>query len=216
MNTIKILNHKEVSLNQDARIIHELLDTVDKQNINQSAWPNTNYLGNCTFSILYGEDAIAIKYFVTEEQVKAIYNSPNDPVYKDSCVEFFISLDDKSYYNFEFNSNGTCLAQFGTSRENRNFLSASLISTIKTYKSLKTVNVAGNQLINWELTVIIPFTVFNNHSIKSFSGTEYRMNFYKCGDDLLEPHYLCWNKVETATPDFHRPDYFGLGKFSGE
>ena len=35
-----------------------------------------------------------------------------------------------------------------------------------------------------------------------------KVNFYKCGDLLPEPHFICWNKVETTDPDFHQPDFF--------
>ncbi|RRN77891.1 hypothetical protein EIM50_17295 [Pseudoxanthomonas sp. SGD-10] len=216
MNTLNILKHDLVSAHEDPKVINELLNQLKRNEISKTAWPNKNYIGSVDFSISYGEDAIAIKYYVVEETVKAVYNSPNDPVYKDSCVEFFIALDDKSYYNFEFNSNGTCLAQYGTNREDRIFLPASLINNIKSYKSLRTVKTDVNQLISWELTVVIPLSLFINHPYLSLSGNEYRMNFYKCGDDLPEPHYLCWNRVNTENPDFHQPNHFGIGRFVSE
>ena len=41
------------------------------------------------------------------------------------------------------------------------------------------------------------------------SGVSFRANCYKCGDKTVHPHFLAWNAVETAAPDFHRPEFFG-------
>jgi hypothetical protein len=47
----------------------------------------------------------------------------------------------------------------------------------------------------------------------SFSKLVSNANFYKCGDDTSKRHYLSWNPVKTAKPDFHRPEYFGILNF---
>ncbi|RYZ48127.1 MAG: hypothetical protein EOO14_22575, partial [Chitinophagaceae bacterium] len=63
------------------------------------------------FAIAYGENGIYLQYDVEEDFIRAENGRVNDPVYQDSCVEFFISLDGgDTYYNFEFNSIGTVLA----------------------------------------------------------------------------------------------------------
>ena len=36
-----------------------------------------------------------------------------------------------------------------------------------------------------------------------------RANFYKCGDGTSVPHFLSWSHIETETPDFHCPEFFG-------
>ncbi|ADY52359.1 hypothetical protein Pedsa_1804 [Pseudopedobacter saltans DSM 12145] len=213
MNTIAIHYNSLVNTSNSPEDIHLLLDSAEKHSINQSAWPNKNYLGNCDFSILYGDNALAIKYFVSEDEIRAVYSNINDPVYKDSCVEFFVSLDNENYYNFEFNCNGTCLAQYGPDKANRTFLSPVDIQSIKTNRSVKLVKANQSDLVHWELTVIIPFHVFSNDNIDSLKGELLGMNFYKCGDDLIHPHYLSWNKVNTPAPNFHRPDFFGQGIF---
>jgi hypothetical protein len=45
-------------------------------------------------------------------------------------------------------------------------------------------------------------------------GKKCRANFYKCGDDLPEPHFLAWNMINTEEPDFHRPEFFGTLEFN--
>ncbi len=48
-------------------------------------------------------------------------------------------------------------------------------------------------------------------------GIEYRHgtpvvmagNLNKCASATSAPHYLSWNPIDTPTPDFHRPEFFG-------
>lgn len=47
----------------------------------------------------------------------------------------------------------------------------------------------------------------------SSNGQNAGVNFYKCGDDLPKPHYLCWNPIKSETPDFHLPEFFGNAIF---
>src|SRR5690606_972047 len=129
----------------------------------------------------------------------------------DSCVEFFIAFDDdSSYYNLEFNCTGTCLAGYGTGRgEKRKLLPASVIRNIRQQSLVKT----GNPDISWELTLLIPLSVFCHHRFVSLKNQDCRVNFYKCGDDLPQPHYLCWSPIQAPAPDFHRPEFFAPARF---
>ena len=40
-------------------------------------------------------------------------------------------------------------------------------------------------------------------------GLQLWANFYVCGDRTPCPCYGAWNDVQTTTPDFHRPEFFG-------
>lgn len=194
-------------------VLSQQLDKAKKYAINNNSW-NYDFLGEAKFNIAYNDDALLVKFDVIEESILAVYNQPNDPVYKDSCVELFIALDnDKEYYNFEFNCKGTCLAEFGESKENRILLEAKNISNIKVNASFKSVVFEDNKMIKWELTLIIPKSVFQFHQIKSFKNRVAKLNFYKCGDDLPQPHFLSWEPIESETPNFHLPEFFGSAVF---
>ncbi|HEY9196396.1 MAG TPA: carbohydrate-binding family 9-like protein, partial [Mucilaginibacter sp.] len=109
-----------------------LLDGQEKHAIGIAPWPAYPYKPDAHFAIAYGHDCFFLKYYVTEKAIKATYNQPNQPVHKDSCVEFFIAFgSDLNYYNLEFNCIGTCSIGFGRGRENREFLPAALIRQIK-------------------------------------------------------------------------------------
>jgi hypothetical protein len=171
-------------------------------------WQPQPLAAEVTFNISYGDDAIFLKFNVKEKYFKAVYRQTNEPVYKDSCVEFFIGFDENgTYYNFEFNAIGTRLAAYGSS-DKRGQLPVRLVDTIKCTATHKTT--PGNPLpVEWELTAVIPFEVFYKHAISSLKGKTCKANFYKCGDDLPEPHFLCWNNIVADTPNFHLPRFFG-------
>lgn len=182
------------------------LNHLNKQAIDIAPWPAFNYVPKVEFAIAHNNDCIFLKYFVEEAVLKAVYNQPDDPVYKDSCVEFFISFNnDEAYYNLEFNAIGTCKLNFGRHRDDRVVISADLIRKIRYLSSIQNADHA----IRWELSLIIPLEVFFQHELTGLSGQTCRANFYKCGDDLPTPHFLCWNHIDTPAPDFHVHRCFG-------
>jgi hypothetical protein len=184
------------------------LDTFEKHSIDNVPWPSYPYKPKVNFSIAYDSANIFLKYYVTEKFIRAANGFINEPVYEDTCVEFFINFNkDPAYYNFEFNCIGNCLAGFGKGKTGRQLLSQEAISKIKYQVSIQN---AEDDLKYWELAVAIPFTVFSNHIITSLKGKECNVNFYKCGDMLKEPHFLTWSNIQSPEPDFHLPDFFGV------
>jgi hypothetical protein len=145
--------------------------------------------------------------------VQAKYRNINDPVYKDSCVEFFIAFNgEQQYYNLEFNCLGTCLAGFGQNQHDRKLLPKQQVSKIKPWASLK-VNNRVPQQISWQLTLVIPVEIFSEHQLTDFTGEQVKVNFFKCGDELPDPHYLSWSNINYPEPNFHLPEFFGDMKF---
>ena len=186
------------------------LDQLDKQSIDIAPWPEYNYKPEVSFNIAHAGDCIFLKFYVVEDVVKASYYKPDDPVYKDSCVEFFISFDeDQEYYNLEFNAIGTCKLNFGKNRNERVVISEELNKRIMFSANIQNNAVSNSKRIKWELALMIPIAVFSKHNIKSLSEKKCSANFYKCGDDLPVPHFLCWNNIQSSEPDFHLQEYFG-------
>lgn len=195
--------------------------------IDEISWKDYPYLPEVTFKIARTAKGLLLKYDVREEYIRAMHGKTNDPVYEDSCVEFFLSSDDRHYYNFEFNCIGTALIGFGTSREDRKWIDPERIKQISRFPSMgrKPFPEGAKKKgpYRWELSVYIPFGFFREAGElqSGFSGRKiiagtversektYRANFYKCGDKLPLPHYVSWNRIETKAPDFHRPEYFG-------
>lgn len=194
--------------------LSQKLDIVQRNGIETVPWPDYSYKPGVFFAIAYSDNSLCLKFYVSEKFVRAVYAKPNDPVYKDSCVEFFISFEDEmEYYNFEFNCAGTCLLGFGKERAGRKLLPVEVIGLIRRQALLKPAG-SSDANIAWELTVSIPFKTFHYHKIETLKGKRCRANLYKCGDDLPEPHYLVWNAIKSEQPDFHRPEFFGTLEFS--
>ena len=191
------------------------LDKLDRTSLTNGWFDLYPYQPQVTFGIAYNNHEIYLKYYVQEEAIAAKFYNSNEPVYQDSCVEFFVAFDEDSYYNLEFNCLGACLMEFGKSRANRLRATEATIQKIKRYATVtRNLSSKGDAQVYWELIVIIPTDVFWQHSIGSLKGIEVRANFQKCGDNLPSPHFLTWNKIDTPQPDFHQPAYFGSVKFS--
>ncbi|TWR28066.1 hypothetical protein FPZ42_02295 [Mucilaginibacter achroorhodeus] len=192
--------------------VSALMDLVERMQISFAPWHGEMAMPKVDFCITYNENHIFLKFFVTEAAIKAEYVNFNDPVYEDSCVEFFIAFNgDSSYYNLEFNCMGTGRVQYGSGKYNRAFIPAGLIKTIQHQTTLKNTS-RGD--IYWELTLVVPKTVFMFHPQLNLENNRAKVNFFKCGDGLPQPHYLCWNNIVHHEPEFHLTDFFKQVTFS--
>ena len=197
----------------DIEDISSFLDTLPLTPIAEQPWPEEYpYAPVCAFSMAFTAKSILLKYYVIEKEVTAIYRLDNEPVYKDSCVEFFIALpNEEGYYNLEFNCIGTCLAGFGPEKTNRKKISETILASILHQTAIE---IEENGQFRWALSLEIPFSVFEFSKIQSLQNTSCKVNFYKCGDDLSDPHFLCWNGIEHPSPNFHLSAFFGEATFS--
>ena len=142
-----------------------------------------------------------------EKQIRAEYSAPLSPVCQDSCLEFFFMPDrEDRYFNFEINPNGCLYVGFGHGREDSTALYREDMRALFGIRPMKTAD-------GWEVFYRIPLS-FLRLFWPDFSMTgSLRANVYKCGDRTEHPHYLAWNPVGSAVPDFHRPEDFGLMLF---
>jgi len=178
--------------------------------INHQNWVNADHV-QTSFDIQHDGSNIYLKFYVQEDHVRAVNSDFNSSVWEDSCVEFFFSLkgDKENYYNFEINAIGTVLGGYGKNRNNRTSLPATLLEKIETLPSLGREPFDDiHESTMWNLQVRIPVTTLCFSEIKDLTGQDAYGNFYKCGDNLNQPHFLSWKPVLTPTPDFHQFRYF--------
>lgn len=207
MQQVRVRFNEALAYATDMGVVSSVLDGEEKAPIAQTRWKAFGYKPEVQFSGVHSGECFFLKFYVEEKTVVAAHGTTHAPVYKDSCVEFFIAFDEGGYYNFEFNSTGTCLAAFGPGREGRSFLPEEAVAGIRRRALID--REPGNEGVRWTLTLAFPLSTFVHHLPASLRGLECHANFYKCGDDLPEPHFLCWAVVETMEPDFHQPRYFG-------
>jgi|ERR1035437_311962 hypothetical protein len=204
------------SISQDSPMedISNLMDSLSKHHIDNEPWPNLRCNCQASFSIAHLGTAVLLKYYVNEDVIKVAMNKTNDPVYKDNCVEFFISFEsEKEYYNIEINCVGVCLLGYGDSRVNRTILPENIIDKIRRNILIKSAWLSSSTRFEWQIALVIPIEVFKYTDLKSFAKNKVRGNFYKCGDDLPNPHFLAWNMIYAQNPDFHLPEFFGQLEF---
>jgi hypothetical protein len=219
MNILHVPFLATISIVSSLASVSDLLDstTIQTHNIDCINWPR-EYPAKpvVQFKLVRIKDGLLLKFYVQEDFTRATFTVDNQGVYKDSCVELFIDPSgDGTYYNFEFNALGTLLLGFGADRNKREVALPEITSRVKRLSSLGTIPFDAVQGKSpWQLTVMIPYTAFWHHPALSLDGKQVKGNLQKCGDDLPVPHYLTWNPIPTAVPDYHRPEYFGIFDFT--
>lgn len=178
-------------------------------------WPvQFPYKPDCRFKIARSINSLFIHFKINENNIRATFATDHEPVWEDSCVEFFCQLPgQKHYFNFEFNCIGTCLATKRLSRTKDIILfELKDMDLIKRSSSLGTKPFEEkNGNFEWKLTFEIPFSLIGIQ-IDELPPV-IKANFYKCGVETSVPHYLSWNNIMTKQPDFHQPEFFGAINF---
>ena len=154
-------------------------------------------------------EGIFVKMVCEEQNPKREYKNHRDPVYKDSTMEVFLAFPGEEklsnecmYTNFEINSNGAMLANFGEGRKNRQSISDEQfdMSGVK----------AVREEDRWYLEVLFPESYLNQicdfESVKN--GMAFYCNFYKIADSEAIQHFGSYSPIESEKPNFHLPVCF--------
>ncbi len=177
-------------------------------------WDDNGYRPKSEARVFYTSTHIYIRFMAYEDEIVATYTNMNEPVYKDSCVEFFINptpnTDDR-YLNFEMNPYGTLNLGIGADRYDRKAINSWYlpIFNIKSSITPETIGEYGGEFWWVEYSIPLDFLRELYKDIEFKSGVHMKGNFYKCGDDTKYSHFGCWNEVVWEEPDFHRPECFG-------
>jgi hypothetical protein len=168
---------------------------------------------------LLHDDRVLYGLFQVEDQyVRCRHQHYGEPVYRDSCVEFFIQPKATlGYFNFEFNCGGAFLCNYITdeTRVAGGFkeclkLSAEDVESVGITVSLpKIVEPEAVHPLSWWLAFTIPVSVVERFvgQVGPLSGQVWRANAFKCGDETSHPHWAAWSPVDQL--NFHLPRCFG-------
>lgn len=176
---------------------------------------NTALQEESQIGIAHDGNGIWLAFNVWDKFLQSKKRSFNDDVHFDNCVEFFFRFPgDINYYNFEFNCLGSIKAAYGPDRYQRKFLPVDTLQKITQNLEVSISNQNKVGLINWKISVYISLNAFPFSNIASLQNITCEANFTKCGDMLPQPNYFSWVYIDTPTPDFHRPEFFGQIYFS--
>ncbi len=202
---------------------------------NARQWPDSNTLEITHFRpessdhrprtfarVLYDQSGIHGLFRVQDRFVLCKRTEYLDPVWKDSCVEFFVQPGaGAGYFNFEFNCGGAFLCSHIINPERvpggfKEFtrLPAAIGTTIKAVSSLpRKIDPEITEPTVWLLRFFVPFSVLEHYvgKLGPVSGQTWRGNFYKCADETSHPHWAAWSPVDEL--NFHLPRCFGTIRF---
>ena len=173
--------------------------------------------------MLYDANGLYGIFRVQDRYVRCVRTNYHDPVWNDSCVEFFAQpRPDRGYFNFEFNCGGAFLCGYITNPERtpegfKEFIKvpAGIGQTIRTRSSLpQRVDPEIAAPLVWTLGFFIPVALFEHYlgPLGTLSGQAWRGNFFKCADESSHPHWASWSPVDEF--NFHRPNCFGSIRFA--
>lgn len=189
-------------------------ENANKAEIDCYPWDTNGYTPNTEAFVVYNSKGLYVRQISYEDEILARSVNMNDPVYRESCMEFFLMAcpdNDRRYLNFEFNPLGTINLGIGEDRNHHSPItdinpSIFNIRTSVTKESLK--HYSGPC---WSIRYCIPVDflekIFGGINLRS--GMKMNGNFYKCAEDTELPHFGCWNEIVSDKPDFHRPECFG-------
>ena len=164
----------------------------------------TAFRPNSFFQLCFEKgQGVHVRLWSDETALRCVCTERDDPVYEDSCLEFFFApFSDKGYFNVEMNPRGVFLAQYGTGREARVFLKT-LTGLSPTVEPLAVKD-------GWGVACFLPCGLIEQVCGRPFSADagSFRGNFYKCGDKTAVPHYAAFSPVDALPPGFHAPAHF--------
>ncbi len=226
--------HKKEVKMQYVYNVSRLEQSIDiDANWDKPQWQNAesvliqNYMGNIPAfqphteaRMLYDNNNIYVIFKVSDRYVLCQNTNTNDPVWEDSCVEFFFAPDvnfPERYFNLEVNCGGTALMNYSiVPREQFIKLEIDDIAKIEIAHSLpKIVFPEITDSVTWTIEYKIPFKVLEKYSkiTRPEKGVVWKGNFYKIAANTSNPHYITWSVVENEEPDFHLPAFFGDIRF---
>lgn len=172
--------------------------------------------------LLWDLEGISGIFRVEDRYVRTIRTEFGEPVYKDSCVEFFVEpLPGRGYLNLEFNAGGALLVthvvdpvRTPAGLRDARPLDEAEGRSIGVHHSLPAV--VEPELADptvWTLQFFLPFSLLAKYTGARVprAGTEWRGNLYKCGDETSHPHWASWSPLDDR--NFHLPHCFGALRF---
>lgn len=180
-------------------------ETIPKARIDEAQWlPNPGveaWAQVCVYA-----ETLHVRLLAREAEPLARFTGETDMICLDSCLEFFFCPlpNDTRYFNFEFNPNGALYLGFGHDRYDS---VRQLVPNATSFFRVEPLREDGV----WGIDFQIPASFLRLYApgCALTPGLRLRGNFYHCGEETSAPRYLAWNRIQSETPEFHRPCDFG-------
>ncbi len=190
---------------------------VPAANVDQFRPEGKGHCPQCEARVVWDDRTLRGRFDIRDQYVRSVCEGYNAPVWRDSCVEFFVQPTAGGYFNFEFNAGGHLLASYV--RDPTRVAGGLKDSTLLPEASLRRVAVKSSlpsrvnpeiaDPIAWHLEFELPLDILEPFCgpLVIQPGDRLRGNFYKCGDETSHPHWASWSPVSAR--NFHLPGCFG-------
>lgn len=194
------------------------IETCEKFSIDHYMWNSTREPKVYGFMGYLEGEGLFVKMVCEETNPKRLYQNHRDPVYKDSAMEIFLAFpeegeklhNDCMYTNFEINSNGAMLANYGKGRKMRQSITDEQFALTGVKATIKEDK--------WYLEVLFPESYLKQ--ICDFErvkrGAAFYCNFYKIAEDEEIVHFGSYSPIESETPNFHLPVCFAEAEIAAK
>ncbi len=172
-------------------------------------WDKNGYMPRAQARVMYSDAGLFVHMCAWEDEVRAEAGMCG-MICQDSCLEFFLqpNVAVPRYTNVEMNPLGNFMCGIGRDRYGRFEAKQLPLAGMELRHSV--TSAAAYAGPKWEIAYTLPADWLELwFGARLAPGVAMRGNFYKCGDLTRYEHYGMWNPVQSATPDFHRPESFG-------
>lgn len=188
----------------------EQIETCEGFCINQYMWDSKQEPKAYGWMGYLENEGLYVKMVCEEINPKRVYQNHRDPVYQDSAMEIFLAFPEQGhalsnecmYTNFEINSNGAMLANYGKGRKGRVSIND------EQFEQTGVKSVIEDD--RWYLEVLFPESYLREicdlDALKK--GETFYCNFYKISESEEILHFGSYSPIESEKPNFHLPVCF--------
>ena len=215
METYRILRAGDVGLAGATDWDGPVWSRVETGHLSHFMGVRPDHFPDARFKVLHDDTRIHLLFRVLDRYVVGRYGGYQDPVCRDSCVEFFFYPGDsvtRGYFNLEISCRGTMLFAY---QKSRNIgvvpIDVGDAARVAVAPSMGAGAASGEitEPLVWQVMVSMPKDLPGRYVGVPAGSRVWRVNCYKCADRSSHPHWLTWNRVDAPSPDFHRPESFG-------
>lgn len=185
----------------------EQIETCEKFMVDHYMWDSTREPKVYGWMGYLEGEGLFVKMVCEETNPRRVFKLHTDPVYQDSTMEAFLAFpegeisNDCMYTNFEINSNGAMLANFGRGW-NRQYISKEQYEMTGVHAQIEEDK--------WYWEVLFPESYLKEicdfESVKE--GKAFYCNFYKICESPEDLHFGSYSPIESEKPNFHLPVCF--------
>lgn len=191
--------------------------------LNEVAWKSAPPVGEFQFpwwkegkkegtaaKMLWDDTYLYVSFVCQDEHIWAEHEERDSPVYRDDCVEVFMSPDPDSlnqYYNVEMNVKGVSLDFYHPNVGSKEPWDPDVLIATSVDGTL---NDDSDVDRFWILEVAIPFEAYSKvaKNTPPQAGDVWRLNLNRLGGQTNLQHSQ-WSPSRTPDVSFHAPEFFG-------